>query len=398
MATPIEGKHYFSLAAATYKVVVSKDGYSNERTFGSGEIYNGKTIAIPEKPHSIVLEGQLTEISFSIDRLSSFSINTFSPWGIDYFSDTFSDISKISQSSNITVEDGKVNLLKMDDQYQSPGYLTSATISPTDFLSWQEFSFSDEEPPDTQILYQVLYFEEENWVLIPDSDLPENSIGFGTSPVNLSNLNINTYSQLRFRGNLSTQDVSLSPTLYDWQTSWIISEATPIPNAAFSLKGEKLIGYDATENPVYKYSITTSSNSNGHKDLSNLEWDNYTFSVDPTTDLNLVGTDPEPQPIGLAPNTNVSVNLYLKSENSLLVTVQDSETLEPVFSGQVRLQNSALGYDNTLYTNEKGQAFFIPLNAATYNLEISAPSYSSYSGTVSVSGNTTKTVGLVRIE
>jgi len=391
-ATPIDGKHYFSLAAGNYKVVVSKTGYSQERTYGTEEV------TTPEKPHPIVLENKLVEISFSIDKLSSFSLDTLSPWGQDYFSDTFLDSGKISQFQDVSIGGGQVDLAKIDSQYQSSGYLISIPISPVNLINWDKFSFSDSKPSGTQILYQILYFDGANWVLIPDADLPGNSSGFETSPVDLSSLNINTYSRLEIKGNLSTADPNFSPVLNDWQISWINQQATPIQNVTFRLTGEKIIGKDQNENPVYKYSQNHTSNNQGHLDISNLEWDNYTFSVDPAAGLDLVSTEPSPQPISLPPDTNLSVKLYFEAQNSLLITVQNIETLEPVFSASVRLQNSGLGYDVTQYTNEKGQTLFIPLSVGTYNLEIQAPGYSGFSDSISISGDVTKSIKLTQIE
>ena len=391
-ATPIEGKHYFSLAASTYKVVVSKDGYSTERTYGTDEI------TTPVNPHPIVLEGQLTGNSFSIDKLSSLSVNTLSPFGTDSFSDTFNDTSKISESSGILVFNGEVSLSKMDNPYESSGFLTSISIIPQNLESWDEFFWTDSEPAGTEIRYQVLYFDEENWVLIPDTDLPKNSLGFGLSPVNLSKLNTTTYSQLRLKGNFSTNDLTVSPVLYDWQVTWITSTPTPIPNVKFNLRGAKILGQDSNENPVYKYSQNLTSDSQGQIDIPNLEWDSYTFSVDPASGLDLVSIDPSPQPINLSPNTNLAVKLYLDSQNSLLLTVLNSLTLEPIFAVTLRLYNTDLGYDLTQYTNEKGQTYFIPLAAATYNLEAQASGYLAFSTPVSISGDMTKIIKLEQIE
>jgi type II secretory pathway pseudopilin PulG len=77
-ASPLGGQNYFSLATSTYKVVVSKTGYSTERTYGTDEV------TTPINPHPLVLEGQLTEISFSIDRLSSMNIETRGTQGLGY--------------------------------------------------------------------------------------------------------------------------------------------------------------------------------------------------------------------------------------------------------------------------------------------------------------------------
>ena len=260
-ATPVSGEHYFSLEPTTYKIVVSKTGYSTEQTYGSGEIYNSKTIITPENPHPIVFGGQLTENSFSIDGLSSMTIQTRGTKGQGY-------------------------------------------------------------------------------------------------PI--------------------------------------------VHNVTFTLTGAKRVGLDANENPIYKYSQAHITNGPGQVEISNLEWDLCSFSVF-TPGLDLVGIESPPeiettQPVGLAPNTSLSVRLIVKAENSLLVTVQDITTGEPIFSASVRLSNTGLGYDTTQYTGENGRTYFIPLEPATYNLEIQAPGYAILTTQTFVSGDTTKIVIIEQIE
>ncbi len=54
-----------------YQISVTKSGFSSERTYSTTEVAN------PSKPHQTIIEGQLTEISFSIDRTSTLTIKTF---------------------------------------------------------------------------------------------------------------------------------------------------------------------------------------------------------------------------------------------------------------------------------------------------------------------------------
>lgn len=395
---PLSGEYDFPLATSGYRVVVSKSGYSTDRSYGIDEVYNGQTIATPEKSHPIVLDGQITETSFSIDAVSAFSIDTLSPWGIDYFSDGFVNSSKVFQSSDVLIQEGEVNLATDSEGYLSPGSLTSVDISPTNIIQWDEFTFTDLEPVDTDLKYQIRYASGTDWYLIPEADLPGNSAGFDLPPVDVSGLNIAIYFQLRLQANLSTDSAIATPVLQDWQVSWITSLAAPIPNAVFGLEGAKAVGQDSAENPIYKYSAAHSSDAGGHIDISNLEWDAYTFSVNPATGLDLIDIDPFPQPIGLNPDATSEVDLYLDAENSLLATVQNINTLEPVFGATVRLYNVALAYDTAQYTDAKGQTYFIPLEAATYNLEASSPGYLSLSTTTSVSGDNTKIIKLEQIE
>jgi hypothetical protein len=249
-AVPLTGQHYFSLATSTYRAVVSKNGYSQERTYGIDEI------AAPQKPNPIVLEGMLVEQSFSIDKLSSFSVKTLSRAGEDVF---------------------------------------------------------------------------------------------------------------------------------------------PMADVTFNLRGEKITGCDEEENPVYKYSENHTSDSRGEIEIPNLEWDNYVFSVQAPPTLDLVETEPSGQPIALSPNSQANINLYLGAENSLLLTLQDEETLEPIFAAATTLFNSDLNYNETQYTNEDGQTYFIPLEEAVYTLVLEAAGYLPATTTIAVSGDAVEILNLQRV-
>ena len=392
-ATPLQGEHYFSLEPNTYKIVVSKDSFSTEQTYGTDEI------AIPEKPHPIVLQGQVTEISFSIDKLSTFLVNTFSPLGTNDFYDSFLDTSKIALSSNVIVAEEEVKLVKTNGTYFPEGYLISNTIEPADIVMWGELSYSDNTPTETKMRYQVLYFDGENWVLVPNRDLPGNSAGLAPQPINLKRMDPTTYPKIRLKATFfSLGSEEATPILYNWQVNWKTSQGNPVANITFDLRGEKIIGYDVAEDPVYKYLANHTSGVDGTLTIANLEWDSYTFSVDPTTGLNLTGIQPAPQPIGLSPDITLAVDLYLEAENSLLVTIKSAETSAPIFGAEVRLYNIALGYDSILETNEQGQAFFIPLKDANYLVEVIASGYNSFAGSITVSGDTSQIIELERIE
>jgi len=390
-ATPSDGKHDFPLSPGEYRILVSKNGYSNERTYSNDEV------AIPEKPNPQISENEVEQISFSIDKLSSMKIKTLTTWTQDYFSDTFLNESKISEKNNITISDGKAELSTTSEGYYSEGNLISIEISPQNLTEWGEFSFSDEKPLGTNIKYQILYPSSTEWILIPDSDLPGNSFGFDESPVNLSFLSTTTYPRIKLKANFSTQNNSLTPSLFDWQVSFRTSNPIPISNVSFDFRGEKIIGKDAEENPVYKFSTTTQTDSSGQIQIQNLEWDIYHFSnfKKDSQSLELATSSPE-HPLSLSPDTNLDVSFYLEAQNSLLVSVQNSETLEPVFSAKVTIL--AENFEETEYTNEKGQAIFIPLSSQNYSISVEAQGYTATSTNVFVSGKTTKVVKILQIE
>lgn len=375
-------------STAAYQITITKPDYSTDRTYGTDEITN------PEKPDTTIIENKLTEASFSIDLLSNLTVRTLSPWGSDNFADSFANQDNISESSNILVNQGQVTLMTTEStttiEYLPAGYLISDEIIPNDINDWNELFWTDTEPEETDIKYQILYKNGEDWLLVPDDNLTNNSIGLDSSPVDLSSLATTTYEQLKIKANLSTSNTSTSPTLFDWDVSWITGLATPISYVSFNLQGNKIIGTDSEENPVYKYSSDHTTGADGQITINNLEWDVYDFAIALSENLDLVNTDP----VSLLPGTNQSIDLFLEAENSFLVTLYDSETLEPVFSGQIRLYNSGLNYDQTQFTDQQGQTLFIPLETANYNIEIEADGYQNYSGSVWISGDANTIINL----
>ncbi|MBU0476504.1 hypothetical protein KKB68_00620, partial [Patescibacteria group bacterium] len=182
-----------------YKITVTKTGYSAEQTFKSGDTYGSEVIANPEKLNATILEGQVTEMSFSIDKVSAFLVETKSSRGKISFDDDFNNTSKISAYHNISVSGGEVNLVKTDGDYAASGYLISTDVSSPNLKGWNQLTWVDSSPSNTTIIYQILYFNGSNWILVPDTDLPGNSTGLGSSPVDLFVLDIAVYNQLQIK-------------------------------------------------------------------------------------------------------------------------------------------------------------------------------------------------------
>lgn len=86
---------------------------------------------------------------------------------------------------------------------------------------WAEASWNDSTPVLSNILYQVEYYDSnaESWELVPDGVLAGNGAGTTTSPIDLSNLDYNTYDMLRLRANFSCV-AGDCPELYDWTVTW----------------------------------------------------------------------------------------------------------------------------------------------------------------------------------
>jgi len=98
-------------------------------------------------------------------------------------------------------------------------------------------------------------------------------------------------------------------------------------------------------------------------------------------------------PISLAPGVTTTVKLGLRAESTLLVRVLDASTSEPIFSAQVRVYNT--DYDRIQLTDQKGEAYFIPLKKnETYNIEAKASGYATSTDSVLVVGHEEKELKL----
>jgi hypothetical protein len=388
-ATPSAGSYSFALPAGTYRVIATKSGYSVARSYGTNEV------ATPITPNPTVIVGGNTPVSLSIDTLSTVLVDAVSPTGQDNFADSFIDQSKISAVSGVQVAAGSVDLA--GPPYASNGFAVSSAIAPTNIVSWGSFNFTDSQPVSTGVSYQILYYNGASWVPVPNQDLGGNSSGFTSSPVDLSGLSATTYPQLKISGTLTSADVAKTPSILNWQIIWTTNTGAPIAGADFHMQGNKTIGKDASGQNVFKSVNDYSTDVTGQLSLPNTEWDTYNFSPSASSTLNLIGIAPAPQPVSVPPNSAVTVNLYLKATNALLVTVQDDQSLSPVFSASIELKNGSV-YDKTQYADQKGQTYFAPLSAGTYSLTVQSSGYNSYSGGVVVSGQSVNLVNLHQIQ
>ncbi len=390
-----------SISPNDYKIIISKQEYNSIETFKSGDSYGSSTIITPLRKNPTINQGEVYPITFIIDKLSDLTIKTLSSWGGGSFFDSFLNEDKISEKNNITINNGQAGITSISPGiFFNSGYLLSNEIIPDQITSWYQLSFSDFEDLGTNIGYQLYYATSTNWQLIPDQDLPGNLIGFDSSPVDLSGLDPQKFFKLKIKANLSTNDSAKSPVLYDWDISWKNSQATPISGVNFSLRGDKTVGTDFAEQPIYKYSDVQQTDANGLKNLSDIETDNYYFSEfnkDSQT-LNLNSTL-SPNPFFLLPGTSSTALLYLEADNSLLVKVQNASTSEPIFGATIKLTSSSLGFEETQNSNDQGEALFIPLQQSSdYNLQVQATNYYEKNYSITISGEDYKTVGLERYE
>ncbi len=157
--------------------------------------------------------------------------------------------------------------------------------------------------------------------------------------------------------------------------------------AELSLRGSKIVGEDADENPIFSYERIHVTDGEGDLIITGLEWDNYRFEA---SDLTIKDTEGD---VPLGPGIDQEVILLLESDHSLLVNVGGSDEESPLFSASVRVFGG--DFDETLFTDEGGRVLFIPLEEGSYGLEVLKDGYDPFEGQVSVSGSVTEDVALV---
>lgn len=175
----------------------------------------------------------------------------------------------------------------------------------------------------------------------------------------------------------------------------------PKQGVGLEVRGEKKIGVVPN---LYKYDKSSGSglsysNAQGKISLSNIEWDTYTPAVLGATYM-IYGTSPV-QPFFILPNTTSEVNLVVGpySTNSLLVTVKDAITKNPINGATVNLSGTEKTTGQVLTCTDvnqtPGQAMFAGLTAGSFSLTANAAGYDEeIINPISISGIMALTVEL----
>ena len=371
-------------AASGYEITVTGSDMSTDQTY-SVTVENPS----PTTPHVAVLESQVSTMNFQIDYLSDLTIETVGAPTVETVTETFDDASGVSSMSDVVVGGGEVVL---GPPYDFDGSVRGTEVAPVTFSAWDTATFNADVSADTAIAVQVYSVASGVYSLIPDTDLPGNSTGFATGTIVLSTLDTTTYTSLALGAELTTTDASSTPTLYDWEIGYVVSEP-PIGNVDFTLTGTKSIGLNGTST-VYKYQQSHSTNGSGVITLPDLEWDLYDVALD--TASYIVREACAPIPYALNPGVDETLKLTLvpPPTHSLHVYVVDGDGA--VIPGATATL-SRTGFSESEISSACGQVFFGTglSSAADYILEVSAPGYVTSSQTeINIAGNNTLVVTL----
>ena len=369
-------------ARGGYELTVTDDGYSTDGTYDlTAENPN------PNPPHVSVASSSITTMTFFIDRLSNLTVRAIGEPVTETFTDTFDDGLLIADFSDTTVGGGALTLGSDGaGGYVFDGTAYATTTAPSSFTNWDELTWSANAPADTTYRMHISAESNGTYTLVSDTDLPGNSAGFTTSPVDLSNLSAAMYPRLAPHVSLTTSDASSTPSVDEWHVHYVIAEP-PIGNVTFDLAGMKTIGTG-----VYKYDDEITTDSDGTASVS-LEWDTYTIAVDSAAEGYDIKEVYGIVPYVLPPNVTETLTFVLvpHTPNSVHVTVTDTAGA-PLSGATVTLDYA--GYTETFTTSAYGQVFFADLASASATLTVERAGYVSDISTLAIDGTMTVPVQL----
>jgi hypothetical protein len=383
-----DGVAYFPGAptSTAYQIESTKEGYSTDRTY----------LASPSNPNPMpgtltVIGDTITSSTFRIDELSNITLRSFDETRSATWTDPLDDASMLEELDDAIPSGGEVILDAVSGNYFLTGSVTATSVAPIYLAAWKELSFDLAAPVSTTARVSVLSVTATSSGLVPESDLPGNALGFVSSPVDLSGLSIEGYPSLALVGDLSTSDPLVTPALRSWTITYD-EGPTPRPSTSFTMRGAKTIGTDGGGAPIYKYSTSHITGSDGTLAIEDVEWDTYLIAKGTSeSGLSIAAACPF-QPFGLDPAISQTVDFVFApaSTHSLLVYVTNDQNV-PLEDASVMLTRT--GYDVTIDSSSCGQSFFRGLSSATYTLEVSASGYTAQTvSDLSVSGATTYAV------
>ena len=373
-------------ASAGYEIFVSAAGYSSDQTrVATTSLPNPATLPVA------VLESDVSTMNFQVDRVSTLNISAFNNVVTVDDVENFDDYLSIATSSGVSMSGGAIRLFDTAGTYETSGNFMTEPITPATIDNWGLVKLESTLPSNTNIRVQF-YTSTDTASIISDTVLPSNSLGYTGAFIDLYDLDPVLYPSIVMGITLSTTDTSRTPEIDTLTVSYIESKDM-LANHPISIRGNKVIGTDAAAASVYKYSISTSTDSSGELSLPGIEWDSYTITAGGGQ---VIREACSANPIFVAPNTtrNVELTTGASSANNLRVAVKASDG-SPIIGAEVDL--SLGGSSWTGETGRCGQVFFGGLSESTeYLLDITAAGFVPQSlSSTTVSGITVQDITLV---
>ncbi|MGD8744464.1 MAG: carboxypeptidase-like regulatory domain-containing protein [Candidatus Woesebacteria bacterium] len=170
----------------------------------------------------------------------------------------------------------------------------------------------------------------------------------------------------------------------------------PLGNVSFTLRGNKTIGTDSSDELVYKYNQSFATDGSGELEIDEIEWDDYKITTDAASGYDITGTNPLLD-VRVLPDTAVRLDFSVTTDttHSLLVSFTDPAD-NPIASVSARLYDDT-GYEATSSSGisgdpDFGQSFFGSLTNKIYHFTATASGFIDFSEDISVAGFTTEKI------
>jgi prepilin-type N-terminal cleavage/methylation domain-containing protein len=361
-------------AGSGYQVFVSRPGYSSEQTYvATTSLPNPSLLPVT------LIAADVTTVNVQIDRLATAELTLVTSQTEQVTTLDLASTTDLATTSNTVIDGGTLALASTAGVFVPSGYAVTTTVAPSPLARWQEIVISETLPAQASRIIQ-LYTDATLTTLIPDAVLPGNNVGFANNRIDISSINPVTYPTLTLRIGLDTTNTSTS-TRVDNIAVYSVETESPL-GTNFTWRGTKTIGTLLDFSPVYKHSYATTTNSDGYREFSSVEWDSY-YVIVPGYDI----AEACPSyPIAVAPSSSSTARLLLESDstNSLRVVVTAGGL--PVRDATVTLTR---GGSTVQTTSGCGQTFFDSLaSEPDYELTVSAAGYAPVTlNPLSISGD-----------
>lgn len=393
-ATDASGAALFSGAptSSDYEVSVTAyiatDQYSTDQTYRAS-VSNPNPIVAP----FTVLEADISTLTFQIGELSDLTIKTFSNISDGSFVEDFTNITALASSTDVEAVAGELVLENVAGVYKNSGTAFMGPITPATISRWENIRVAVDLPVNTSHKVQLFTGAGAGpYTLIPNSQLPGNSVGFTDTIIDISELNSTMYPSIFVGVVMETTDTSVTPQIDEIGVYYRVSE-TPLASVPMTVNGNKVIGTGASSTPIYKFDSPFTTDGSGEYTFSDFEFDVYTFANTNSLDISeACSNNPFVHQAGI--DSEIEVELVADSANTLRVTVVDSLG-RPVAGSSINLKRP--GYDVTQVAGSCGQTFFTggPTNNNDYTIEVTATGYGNETITdFEITGDTDVTVTL----
>jgi hypothetical protein len=372
------------LGINAYKITVTKNGYSTDQTYTIGQVLNPN----PDKPDATVVFGQVTQLSFYIDKLSDLAVKTKTATcsnvsGVDFRifgSKTIGENILKFDENKTTDSGGQRNILGLEWD----NYLFDILGGDYDLAGANHLFPLTLNPDSSQNLDLILRPAEPNSLLIQVTD-GQTGLPLSEAYVKITSATNNSTTLVTGKGFLGQTDWSggagqenFSNTLKYFSQNGNIDDANPIGVLKLAKVGD---GY-----------------------LSSGEIISSVFDIGTTTNFGILTWGNNDQPVGTEAKFQIATNEIVTSTTTWEFFGPDatgstyytnpSETINNVHDGDQYLryklflsttdssltpQISNVAFTYNTECAPPGQVLFQNLNSGNYTLEIVRDNYATYS-------------------